>query len=85
MNDLWLVQVTRNDVDSRTGELLQLIRRVRVTDNDEDSRVGCALLQTPTNGVFIISTRPWTRGVQDSNKGKARVGSGDDIRSHDFS
>ena len=85
MNDLWLVQVARNDVDSRTGELLQLIRRVRVTDNDEDSRVGCALLQTPTNGVFIISTRPWTRGVQDLNKGKARVGSGDDIRSHDFS
>ena len=46
MKSLRLFQVTRNNVDIGTGELLQLFRRVRIADNGKDMVLWVALLQT---------------------------------------
>ena len=54
MKSLRLVQVTRNDVDIGTSELLQFFRRVRIADNGKDMVLRVALLRT----MHLTSVRP---------------------------
>ena len=46
MKSLRPVQITRNDVNIGTGELLQLVRRVRIADNGKDVILRVAFLRT---------------------------------------